>query len=173
MNPFYEELTKEQRCAVIGFAVDFCGCKVPTQLQLSELEDILMDLRAEMGVSREEVEMFVNKMQVKGRLAYAIMVMKTIKDEPMYGLFYRHFYRIVATLKSREGLAKLNRIYKNEFGYDDEEINELWKLYDLKDFRDNTAGMSSTYSSGRGCMALILAITTSIVACLCGIILMM
>ena len=36
MNTFFKELTKEQRCAVLGFAIDFCGIKEPTRKQFAE-----------------------------------------------------------------------------------------------------------------------------------------
>ena len=96
-----------------------------------------------------------------------------------YGLFYPYFYSVVATLGSRDGLAKLDKIYNDDFGYDKEEIKLIWDLYEIKDFR-NTASesrrdlrptaSSNTSSSSSGCVILALAISTSIVACLFGII---
>ena len=182
MNPFYEELTKEQRCAVLGFAIDFCGCKEPTQRQFAELQQLLSNIHEELEVSREDVESYVAKMQSNGRLAYAINTLKTIKNERMYGLFYPYFYSIVATLGSRDGLAKLDKIYNDEFGYDKEEIKLIWDLYEIKDFRNTTsesrsnsisATSSNTTSSSSGCMILALAISTSIVACLFGVIMVL
>ena len=179
MNPFYEELTKEQKCAVLGFAIDFSGCKEPTQRQFEELQQLLSSIHEEMDVSREDVESYVAKMQLNGRLTYAINTLKTIKNERLYGLFYPYFYSVVATLGSRDGLAKLDKIYNDDFGYDKEEIKLIWDLYEIKDFR-NTASesrrdsrptaSSNTSSSSSGCVILALAISTSIVACLFGII---
>lgn len=175
MNPFYEELTNEQKCAVLGFAIDFCGCKEPSSRQFAELQELLANIHDELGVSREDVEAFVGKMQANGRLAYAIRVLKTIKNERLHGLFYPYYYSVVATLGSREGLAKLNKIFNDEFGYDEKEIQMIWDLYEIKDFRktlpaNNTATTST--SSGNGCMVLVLAISTSIIACCCGIIML-
>lgn len=176
MNPFYEELTKEQRCAVLGFAIDFCGCKEPTQRQFEELQQLLSNIHEEMDVSREDVESYVAKMQSNGRLTYAINTLKTIKNERLFGLFYPYFYSVVATLGSRDGLAKLDKIYNDEFGYDKEEIKLLWDLYEIKDFRNTasesrsnpTPTTSSNTTSSSGCMILALAISTSIAACLIG-----
>nr|WP_314755802.1 hypothetical protein [uncultured Prevotella sp.] len=135
MNPFYEELTNEQKCAALGFAIDFCGCKEPSPRQFAELQELLANIHDELGVSREEVEAFVGKMQENGRLAYAIRVLKTIKNERMHGMFYPYYYSIVATLGSREGLAKLDKIFNDEFGYNKEQIQLIWDLCEIKDFR--------------------------------------
>lgn len=175
MNPFYEELTKEQRCAVLGFAIDFCGCKEPTQRQFEELQQLLSNIHEEMDVSREDVESYVAKMQSNGRLTYAINTLKTIKNERLYGLFYPYFYSIVATLGSRDGLAKLDKIYNDEFGYDKEEIKLLWDMYEIKDFRNTIPIHNNTTPStnSSGCMILALAILTSTIACLCEIVMIM
>ena len=176
MNPFYEELTKEQRCAVLGFAIDFCGCKEPTQRQFAELQQLLSNIHEELEVSREDIESYVAKMQSNGRLTYAINTLKTIKNERMYGLFYPYFYSVVATLGSRDGLAKLDKIYNDEFGYDKEEIKLLWDLYEIKDFRKTTPIYNNTTTStnsSSGCMILAFAILTSTVACLCGMVMIL
>lgn len=168
MNPFFEELTIEQRCAVLGFAIDFCGCEEPTQRQFEKLQELLSNIHEEMAVSHEDVESYVAKMLSNGRLAYAINTLKTIKDEKMYGLFYPFFYSVVATLGSYDGLEKLDKIYNNEFGYDKEKIKLIWDLYEIRDFRKTTSGKSG----GSGCMILALSILTSLFFCLCGIVMM-
>lgn len=176
MNPLYKELTNEQKCAVLGFAIDFCGFKEPSSRQFSELQELLAKIFEELEISREEVEAFVCKMQKNGRLAYAIRVLKTIKDERMHGSFYPYYYSVVATLESREGLAKLDKIFNDEFGYDKEQIQLIWDLYEIKDFRKKFPTKNTTVtstSSGNGCMVLVLAISTSIFACLCGMIMML
>ena len=181
MNPFYEELTIEQRCAVLGFAIDFCGCKEPTQRQFEELQELLSNIHDELEVTREDVESYVDKMQSNGRLAYAISTLKTIKNERLYGSFYPYFYSVVATLGSREGLAKLNKIYNDEFGYGKEEIQLLWDLFEIKDFRNTasesrsnpTPTPSSNATNSSGCMILALAISTSIAACLIGFVMIL
>lgn len=145
MDSIYEELTKEQRCAVLGFAIDFCGCKSPSQRQFVELQQLLENIYDELGVSREDVEAYVERMQANGRLTYAINTLKTINNERMYGSFYPYFYSVVATLGSCEGLAKLHKIYNDEFGYDKDDIKVLWNLYSIKDFRDT--GTSPTYET--------------------------
>ena len=145
MDSIYEELTKEQRCAVLGFAIDFCGCKSPSQRQFAELQQLLENIYDELGVSREDVEEYVAKMQSNGKLTYAINTLKTINNERMYGSFYPYFYSVVATLGSREGLAKLDKIYNDEFGYDKDDIKVLWDLYEIKDFR--TTSSPSTYET--------------------------
>lgn len=114
-------------------------------------------------------------MHSNGRLAFAINTLKTIKNERTYALFYPYFYSIVATLGSREGLAKLNKIYNDDFGYDNEEIKELWDLYEIKDFRSisqesrnnhSTTSSSSNTNSSSGCMILALALSTTMAASL-------
>lgn len=175
MNTFFKELTKEQRCAVLGFAIDFCGIKEPTRKQFAELEQLLSNIHEELGVSHEDVESYVAKMHSNGRLAFAINTLKTIKNERTYALFYPYFYSIVATLGSREGLAKLNKFYNDDFGYDNEEIKELWDLYEIKDFRSisqesrnnhSTTSSSSNTNSSSGCMILALALSTTMAASL-------
>lgn len=180
MNPFYEELTTEQRCAVLGFAIDLCGCKEPTQKQFVELQQLLSNVHEEMGVSREDVESYVSKMQSNGRLTYAINTLKTINNERMFGLFYPYLYSVVATLGSCDGLAKLDKIYNDEFGYDKEKIELIWDLCEIKDFRDTVpesqSGPTLTTNSntnGNGCVILALTITTSIAACLLGIVMVL
>lgn len=136
MSYFYNELTTEQKCAVLGFAIDFCGCnKNPSPKQLAEIEDLLASISQELDVHKENVKSFVNKMQANGRLEYAIKVLKTIENKRLYGLFYPYFYNVVATLNSPEGLAKLDKIYNDDFGCDHTEIKNIWKLFEIKDFR--------------------------------------
>lgn len=176
MNPFFEELTIEQRCAVLGFAIDFCGCEEPTQKQFEELQELLSNIHEEMAVTHEDVESYVAKMLSNGRLAYAINTLKTIKDEKMYRLFYPFFYSVVATLGSYDGLEKLDKIYNDEFGYDKEKIKLIWDLYEIRDFRKTTPRNIDTTTSGNGggsgCMILALSILTSLFFCLCGIVMM-
>lgn len=139
MSYLYNVLTTEQKCAVLGFAIDFCGCnKNPSPKQFADVEDLLANICQELDVPKDKVESFVNKMQVNGRLEYAIKVLKTIENKRFYGLFYPYFYSVVATLNSPEGLSKLDKIYNNEFGYDDEEIKNIWELSEIKDFRKST-----------------------------------
>ena len=180
MSYLYNELTTEQKCAVLGFAIDFCGCnKNPSPKQFAEVEDLLANIGQELDVPKEKVENFVNKMQANGRLEYAIKVLKTIENKRFFGLFYPYFYSVVATLNSPEGLTKLDKIYNDEFGYDDEEIKIIWELYEIKDFRKNNHVSTNTkhpasttsHTGGQGCLVLALAISTSIIACLSGIVL--
>ena len=180
MSYLYNELTTEQKCAVLGFAIDFCGCnKNPSPKQFAEVEDLLANIGQELDVPKDKVESFVNKMQVNGRLEYAIKVLKTIDNKRFFGLFYPYFYSVVATLNSPEGLAKLDKIYNDEFGYDDEEIKIIWELYEIKDFRKNNhvntntkhPASTTSHTGGQGCLVLALAISTSIIACLSGIVL--
>ena len=139
MSYLYNELTTEQKCAVLGFAIDFCGCnKNPSPKQFVEVEDLLANIGQELDVPKEKVESFVNKMQANRRLEYAIKVLKTIENKRFYGLFYPYFYSVVATLNSPEGLAKLDKIYNDDFGCDDTEIKSIWELFEIKDFRKNT-----------------------------------
>lgn len=176
MNPFFEELTIEQRCAVLGFAIDFCGCEEPTQRQFEELQELLSNIHEEMAVSHEDVESYVAKMLSNGRLAYAINTLKTIKDEKIFRLFYPFFYSVVATLGSYDGLEKLDKIYNDEFGYNKEEIKLIWDLYEIRDFRKTTPRNNNTTTTGNGggsgCMILVLSILTSLFFCLCGIVMM-
>lgn len=179
MSYIYNDLTIEQKCAILGFAIDFCGCGNSTPMQFAKLQDILSNIGEELEVSKDRVEAFVNKMQVNGRLEYAINVLKTIKNKRLLGCLYPQFYSIVATLNSKEGLAKLDKIYNDEFGYDKEEIKLLWDLYQIKDFRNNgsisvkrtNSSPSVSNTGGQGCIVLALAISTSILACLFGIVL--
>lgn len=139
------ELTTEQKCAVLGFAIDFCGCnKNPSPKQFADVEILLANIGQELNVPKETVECFVNRMQVDEGLGYAIKVLKTIEDKRFYGLFYQYFYRVVATLNSPEGLVKLDKIYNDEFGYDNAEIRNVWNLFEIKDFRKNNAINFST-----------------------------
>lgn len=139
MSYLYNELTTEQKCAVLGFAIDFCGCnKNPSPKQCAELEDLLANIGQELDIPKEKVESFVNKMQANGMLEYAIKVLKTIGNKRFYGLFYPYFYSVVATLNSPEGLAQLDKIYNDYFGYDNMEIKNIWELFEIKDFRKNS-----------------------------------
>lgn len=183
MSFISNELTTEQKCAVLGFAIDFCGCnKNPSPKQFAEVEDLLANIGQELDVPKDKVESFVNNMQANGRLEYAIKVLKTIENKRFYGLFYPYFYSVVATLNSPEGLSKLDKIYNNEFGYDDEEIKLIWELYEIKDFRKNNhvsttttkpAVSTTSNTGGQGCVVLALAISTSITACLFGVVLIL
>lgn len=138
MSYFYNELTTEQKCAVLGFAIDFCECNENSSpKQLAEIEDLLSNIGQELDVPKENVKSFVNKMQANGRLEYAIKVLKTIGNKRLYGLFYPYFYSVVATLNSPEGLAKLDKIYNDDFGCDHTEIKNIWELFEIKDFRKN------------------------------------
>ena len=170
MNPFYEELTNEQKCAVLGFAIDFCGCKEPSPKEFSELQELLANIHNDLGASREEVETFIDKMQTNGRLAYAIKILQTIENKRMYGLFYPYFYSAVAILGSHSGLDKLNKIYDEEFGYDKEDIEMIWELYKIKDFRTTKPARTNTTPTPRnsGCMVFVFALLTSIAVCLCS-----
>lgn len=182
---YTKDLTTEQKCAVLGFAVDFSGCEEPSPMQFAELQDLLTNIGEELELSHNEAENFVNKMQSNGRLDYAIKVLKTIENQNNLRLFYPYFYSVVATLRSNKGLTKLNKIYNDEFGYSKEDIDLIWELYEIKDFRNTkSVGSSSPYTtstpsfssiskkSGKGCLVLALAISTSLIACLCGIIAM-
>lgn len=138
MSYIYNELTTEQKCAVLGFARGFCGCiKKSSPMQLAELEKQFANIGEELGVSKEEVEHFCKKMEVSGRLEYAKKILNTLENKRVYGLFYPFFYNIVATLNSPEGLTMLDKIYNDEFGFDDAEIKNIWDLYEIKDFRKN------------------------------------
>lgn len=176
---YTNDLTSEQKCAVLGFAVDFSGCEEPSPMQFAELQELLANIANELGVSHIEVENFINKMQSNGRLDYAIKVLKTIENQRYLGLFYPYFYSIVATLRSSEGLTKLNKIFNEEFNYSKEDIDLIWELNEIIDFRNmRTKGSSSPYNTsssinkprGKGCLVLALAISTSLIACLCGVI---
>ncbi len=147
MSYIYNELTIEQKCAVLGFAIDFCGCnKNPSPKQLTEVEELLTDIGQELNVPKEKVESFVNTMQANGGLVYAIKVLKTIENKRFYGLFYPYFYSVVAILNSPEGLTKLDKIYDYDFGCDDKEIKNIWELFKIKDFRkNNTINISTNH----------------------------
>lgn len=134
MDPFLKDLTTEQKCAVIGVAVDFAGVKTPTVKQLTEISGILANIADDLGVSKADAENFVHKMEVNGRLSYAIKILKTLENSNTLRIFYCYFYSVIATLGSHEGLEKLNMMYKTEFGYDDDDIQMLFELFEIKKF---------------------------------------
>lgn len=143
----YNELTIEQKCAVLGFAIDLCGCiNNSSPKQFPAIENLLDNIGQELDVPKEKVESFVNKMQANGGLRYAIKLLKTIENKRSYGIFYPYFYSVVATLNSPEGLATLDKIYNDDFGYDDADIKNIWELFEIKDFRkNNTINTSADY----------------------------
>lgn len=176
MNYFLQDLNSEQRCAMMGLAIELCGCETPSPLQLSQLEEILYDFSDELGISKSETEAFVRKMESNGRLRYALNVLKSVENNRIFGLIYPNLYSIVATLESTKGLNKLNQIYKDEFGHTDEDINMTWELYEIKDFRKNRHNNTSSHSSatpisssGTGCLLLLLAIPASLFMFFCGV----
>lgn len=184
MNYFLKELSNEQRCAFMGLAIELCGCKSPSSTQLSKLDFVLQDFSDELGISKDEVESFTRKMENNGRLKYAVDILKTIENNKLFGTVYPHLYSIVATLESVDGLNLLNKIYKDEFGYQEDDILLLWDLFEIKDFRkassfvanNNTSvnsreprTVSSTNASGNGCLVLLLVIPVSLLACFCCI----
>lgn len=149
MSYIYNELTIEQKCAVCGFAIDFCGCnKNPSPKQFIELEDLLATICQELDVPKEKVDSFVNRMRTNGGLEYAIKILKAIENKRFYGLLYSYFYRVVAIMNSPEGLAKLDKIYSSDFGCDDAEIKKIWVLFEIKDFRKNdTINISTNHNA--------------------------
>lgn len=134
MDFVYKDLTALQKCAVIGFAIDFVDFKALSMRKLDEISSLLKNIADDLGVSRSEVNDFVDKMKLNGGLTYAINFLKTIENNKFLRLFYPCFYSVVATLGSHEGLKKLNKIYNIEFGYDDDEIQMLFNLFEIKKF---------------------------------------
>lgn len=134
MDSLFDGLTVEQKCAVMGFAVDFAGIKIPTDKQMAEITDLLVTMADDLGVSKNEVESFVHKMEQNGRLLYAINVLKTIEKRGSLEFVYCYFYSVVAILNSHSFIKKLNDIYKKLFGFDDEDIEMIFDLFEIKRF---------------------------------------
>ena len=135
MNHLLQDLTSEQRCAMIGLAFDIYRSNVPSKDKQAQANKNLDDFYNELGLSRAEVGDFINRMTTNGGVKYATQILKSVVNKRTLGLIYPNLYSLVATLDSPEALEQLNLLYIEEFGYNDDDIKTLWDLYEIKDFR--------------------------------------
>lgn len=130
MYIFFKNLTKEQRLASMGVAIDLAGCEQPTRIQFAMLDEHLSEFAEALDISKEEASTFLTKMQEMGRLIYATNVLKGV-DKKILSILYKDFYRVVKILQSEEGKKRLNSVYKSEFKFSEDDIHFLEEMESL------------------------------------------
>lgn len=111
MNHLLQDLTSEQRCAMIGLAFDIYRSNVPSKDKQAQANKNLDDFYNELGLSRAEVGDFINRMTTNGGVKYATQILKSVVNKRTLGLIYPNLYSLVATLDSPEALEQLNLLY--------------------------------------------------------------
>lgn len=122
MYIFFKDLTKEQRSAAMGVAIDLAGCKQPTMMQFAMLDEYLSEFANDLDISKDEASSFLKEMQENGRLIYATNILKEV-DNKILSILYGDFYRVIKILGSENGKKKLNAIYQSEFKFSEDDIN--------------------------------------------------
>lgn len=122
MYIFFKDLTKEQRLAAMGVAIDLAGCKQPTMMQFAMLDEYLSEFANDLDISKDEASSFLKEMQENGRLIYATNILKEV-DNKILSILYGDLYRVIKILESENGKKKLNAIYQSEFKFSKEDIN--------------------------------------------------
>lgn len=131
MYIFFQKLTKEQRLAILGLAVEFAGSEnFPSEMQFYQVSQYLNEFADSLEISQTEASQFMKLMEENGRASYAINILKDINEKTL-GIVYPDYYRILNILHSHKGLNRLNNIYRTDFKFTDDGIEEIVGMYDL------------------------------------------
>lgn len=173
-----DNLTYAQKCAAFGVAVDFSGCNNEiTEEEMHRLGDYMDDFRRNLGIRRADIEDFMKKMEANGRLSYAIKVLKTNQNDIGIWAIYEWLYGVVRILQSPKGLSELDKLYIEEFGWDEQKIRNYRQSHNLPDTitiskKENVSYRNNYPVKNSGCAFLTFAILSSFMFCLFGLIIL-